>query len=67
MKHLLFISCLLINIFLSSCSFQMRFFQEMNLENINKNLDVSPLSAYQVLGLTANGAKGTTLTQMLEC
>ena len=67
MKYLLFISCLLINIFLSSCSFQMRFFQEMNLENINKDLTVSPLSAYQVLGLTANGAKGTTLNQMLEC
>ena len=39
----------------------------MNLENINKNLTVSPLSAYQVLGLTANGAKGTTLEEMLEC
>ena len=37
----------------------------MNKEYINKNLLISPLSAYQVLGLTANGAKGETLNQML--
>lgn len=66
MKQLLVLSCLLINIFLSSCSFQMRFFQEMNKENINKNMTISPLSAYQVLGLTANGAKGKTLHEMLD-
>ena len=65
-NNLLVISCLLINIFLSSCSFQMRFFQEMNKENIKQNLTISPLSVYQVLGLTAIGAKGNTLNQMLN-
>ena len=38
----------------------------MNKENIKQNLTISPLSAYQVLGLTANGAKGNTLNQMLD-
>ena len=37
----------------------------MNKEYINKNLLISPLSAYQVLELTANGAKGETLNKML--
>ena len=65
MKYLLFISCILINFFFSLCSFQISFFKEVNKENINKNVTISPLSAYQVLGLTANGAKGETLNQML--
>ena len=65
MKYLLFISCTLINFFFSLCSFQISFFKEVNKENINKNVTISPLSAYQVLGLTANGAKGETLNQML--
>jgi serine protease inhibitor len=37
----------------------------MNKKYINKNLIISPLSAYQVLGLTANGARGQTLKEML--
>ena len=66
MKYiLLFITFLLTNFLLASCSFQMTFFKEMNKGNLNDNLLVSPLSAYQVLGLTANGAKGKTLEQML--
>ena len=44
----------------------MSFFKEMNKNFINKNLIVSPLSAYQVLGLTANGAKGNTLKEMIS-
>jgi serine protease inhibitor len=43
----------------------MSFFKEMNKKYKNENLIVSPLSAYQVLGLTANGAKGKTLKEML--
>jgi serine protease inhibitor len=43
----------------------MSFFKEMNQNYKNKNLIVSPLSAYQVLGLTANGAKGKTLKEMI--
>ena len=65
MKYIISTICLLFNIYLASCSFQATFFQEMNKEFKNKNLLISPLSAYQVLGLTANGAKGKTLNQML--
>ena len=65
MKYIIGTICLLFNIYLASCSFQATFFQEMNKEFKNKNLLISPLSAYQVLGLTANGAKGKTLNQML--
>ena len=32
----------------------------------NKNLVVSPLSIYQILSLTANGARGNTLHEMVK-
>jgi serpin B len=38
----------------------------MNKNYKNENLIVSPLSAYQVLGLTANGAKGKTQKEMIS-
>ncbi len=41
--------------------FFIRLFQECSLEN---NIIISPLSAFFVLGLTASGAKGDTLTQL---
>ena len=47
------------------CTFQTSFFQEINKQFINKNVVISPLSAYQILGLTANGANGQTLEQMV--
>jgi len=65
MKFLLFISCLLLSLNFIESSFQMSFFKEMNKNYKNQNLIVSPLSAYQVLGLTANGAKGKTLKEMI--
>jgi len=65
MKFLLFISCLFLSLSFIESSFQMSFFKEMNKKYKNENLIVSPLSAYQVLGLTANGAKGKTLKEML--
>ena len=65
MKSIIAIIYVLLNSFFVSCSFQTSFFQEINKQYINKNLLISPLSAYQVLGLTANGAKGETLNQML--
>lgn len=65
MKSTLSIICLLLNIFLASSSFQTSLFKEVNNDYKNENLLISPLSAYQVLGLTANGAKGETLEQML--
>ena len=66
MKSALSILCLLLNVFLASCSFQTSLFKQLNMKYINKNLLISPLSVYQVLGLTANGAKGKTLEQMLS-
>ena len=65
MKYIFFTFILLLNFYLSFESFQLSFFKEMNKENINQNFTISPLSAYQVLGLTANGAKDRTLEQML--
>ena len=66
MKSLLSIICLLLNVFFASTSFQTTLFKEINKEFINKNVVISPLSAFQILGLTANGAKGTTLKQMVS-
>ena len=64
MKSLTIIS-LLLCLLLTDCSFQTSLFKELNNGLINKNLILSPLSAYQILGLTANGAKGQTLKEML--
>lgn len=65
MKSLLNITLLFIFFCLSSSAFQTSFFKEINKEFIGNNLIISPLSAYQVLGLTANGANGKTLEEML--
>ena len=65
MKSLLNILFLLLILYTASCSFQTSLFKEMNKKYINKNLIISPLSAYQILGLTANGARGQTLKEML--
>ena len=61
MINITFILCF----FTASCSFQTKIFQGINKQYINKNVILSPLSAYQILGLTANGANGKTLEQML--
>ena len=39
---------------------------KMNKGKIGENLIISPLSIFQALSLTANGAKGETLSEMLE-
>ena len=65
MKSLLSIILLISFFILSSCAFQTSFFSELNKEHIGNNLIISPLSAYQILGLTANGANGKTLEEML--
>ena len=67
MKSLLFqiiivLACF--NLYLNT--FQTSFFKEINKEYIKKNVVVSPLSAYQVLSLTSNGANGNTLQQMVS-
>ncbi len=64
----LFLNFLLFNLLLSlsKCSFQDSFFIETNKNYTGKNLIVSPLSIYQALSLTANGAKTKTLKEMLS-
>ena len=67
MKSLLFhILIISISLNLTLNSFQTALFQHMNKEFVNKNLIISPLSAYQILSLTTNGAKGKTFQEMLS-
>lgn len=57
---------LLISLFsLSSCSFHMNLFKELTLNN-DDNVIISPLSIYQALSLTTNGARSSTLKAMLD-
>ena len=49
-----------------NCSFQSKLFNQMNQNLKRKNLIISPLSIFQILSLTANGARGRTLSEMLE-
>ena len=65
MKSLLNHCCILLCLYFSLCSFQTNLFKEMNKVFINKNLIISPLSVYQIIGLATNGAKGKTLQEML--
>ena len=62
---LLYVCFILLSAYIANCSFQMSFFKELNKEKIKQNLIISPLSAYQLLSLAANGAKEETLTQMV--
>ena len=68
MKNLikLFLIFLIITHSLTNCSFQLSLFKELNKDYKNKNLVVSPISLYQVLGLTSNGANGNTQLQMIN-
>ena len=66
MKNIfLIINVILLNLLIVNTSFQTSIFSETNVDNKGKNLLLSPLSMFQVLGLTANGALGTTLDEML--
>ena len=60
----IFICSLLIHFF--NCSFQTTLFKKMNKVKNGENLIISPLSIFQVLSLTANGAKGETQSEMIE-
>ncbi len=67
MKSSLFqIFIIFLSLNLSLNSFQTTLFQQMNKEFMSKNLLISPLSAYQVLSLTTNGARGKTYKEMLS-
>ena len=62
--YLFLIISLLLNIF--NCSFQATIFNRMNKDKKGENLIISPLSIFQILSLTANGAKGQTQSEMLD-
>ena len=66
MKYLLYLNLVLLLINSFNCSFQAKLFNKMNKGKNGENLIISPLSIFQALSLTANGAKGDTLSEMLE-
>ena len=61
---IILIISILVNSFYSS--FQSSLFHQMNKNKKGENLIISPLSVFQALSLTANGAQGQTLKEMLE-
>ena len=63
---LFYISILLTLSSLCLGSFQISFLKEINKDNKNKNFVFSPMSIYQILSLTANGARGNTLHEMVK-
>ena len=70
MKVLFILSIILLNSLIVNSSFQSSIFSETNLDFKGKNVILSPLSIFQVLGLTANGGVRKTLREMisaLEC
>ena len=59
----LLISSLLINSL--NCLFEFQLFHQVNKEKNGENLIISPLSIFQVLSLTTNGARGRTQQEMI--
>ena len=51
---------------ISNCSFQTSIFSELNKKLNGENLILSPVSIFQILSLTSNGANGLTQEEMLE-
>jgi len=47
-------------------TFQIPFFQEINKNNVGKNVLLSPLSVYHLMSLATNGAAKTTQAEMLK-
>ena len=69
MKSLLlnpFILCFILLIHSLNCSFQISLFNEINKGKKGQNLIISPLSIFQILSLTANGAKEQTQLEMVQ-
>jgi len=67
MKYFIFliINVLLLNVLVNG-AFQTTIFRETNNDFLGKNVCISPLSMFQVLGLTTNGAKGVTQDEMVS-
>lgn len=64
--NILVINTLLFNFLIVKTAFQSSIFSEVNLDNKGQNVIVSPLSIFQVLGLTTNGAKNITQSEMVS-
>ena len=66
MKYFIFLitNVLLLNVLVNG-AFQTSVFRETNNDFLGKNVCISPLSIFQVLGLTTNGAKGVTQDEMV--
>ena len=62
----LFINIILYNTLVIKAAFQTSIFSEVNSKNEGENVILSPLSVFQVLGLTANGAVGETQSEMVS-
>ena len=68
MKHYL-INIIILNFLLFNslnCSFQVSLFNEINKNKKGQNLIISPLSIFQILSLTANGAESQTQSEMVQ-
>jgi len=66
MKILFILSIILLNALIVNSTFQSSIFSEVNLDFEGKNVILSPLSIFQVLGLTTNGGVGTTQKEMIS-
>lgn len=66
MKKIYYILLILINSLFINCSFQISLFNQLNKKNKGKNLTISPLSIFQALSLTTNGAKDETQNELLK-
>ena len=63
-----FLKIILLSFLLSyfNCTFQENIFTQINNDKSGNNVIISPLSIYQVLSLLSNGAKESTLSEMLS-
>ena len=66
MKILFILSTILVNVLIVNSTFQSSIFSEVNQDYQGENVILSPLSIFQVLGLTTNGALGTTQKEMIS-
>ena len=68
MKYLFFKLCIISFILFNSlnCSFQISLFNEINKSKKGENLIISPLSIFQILSLTTNGARTDTQLEMIQ-
>jgi len=55
-----------VNVLIVNSTFQSSIFSEVNKDYQGENVILSPLSIFQVLGLTTNGALGTTQKEMIS-